>query len=140
MFEILYLIGIAIMSLAFPSTISCGFFIISYFLIFTMTKDALVRFKLGKYYLIFKTLVLCLIIFWKTTKIKTMVNETTEKKVYDFEKRYYEALGFTLVPRTPIENNDGTTTYAFDAEFQLSFVYEGYLFFVLIMTALYFFI
>lgn len=140
MFEILYLIGIAIMSLAFPSTISCGFFIISYFLIFTMTKDALVRFKLGKYYLIFKTLVLCLIIFWKTTKIKTMVNETTEKKVYDFEKRYYEALGFTLVPRTPMENNDGTTTYAFDAEFQLSFVYEGYLFFVLIMTALYFFI
>lgn len=104
LFEIIYLIGIAIMSLAFPSTISCGFFVISFFLIYTMTKDAIIRFKLGKYYLIFKTLVLLLIMFWKTVKIDTMVNETTDKKTYDFEKRYYEALGFTLIPRLPLEN------------------------------------
>jgi hypothetical protein len=78
--------------------------------------------------------------YWKTVKIKTMVNETTDKKVYDFEKRYYEALGFTLDPRPPVENADGTTTYAFDPEFESSFVYEGFLFVLLVMTAGYFFI
>lgn len=115
----LYLICITIMSLAFPSTVSAGFYILSFFLIYTMTKDTLIRFKLGKCFFIFKTLVLCLIIFWKTTKIKTMVNETTNKAVYDFEKRYYEALGFVLVPRGNYnDSNFKYEVYAFDADFE----------------------
>lgn len=53
LFEIYYLVAIVIMSLAFPSVVSLGFFLMSFFLVYIMTKDAAVRFGWGKYFLIF---------------------------------------------------------------------------------------
>ena len=53
LFESFYLLGIVIMSLAFPSMVSLGFLLMSFFLVYIMTKDATVRFRWGKYFLIF---------------------------------------------------------------------------------------
>jgi hypothetical protein len=55
------------MSLAFPSMVSLGFFLMSFFLVYIMTKDATVRFRWGKYFLIFQGAVLIGISIWKTT-------------------------------------------------------------------------
>jgi hypothetical protein len=138
LYEIYYLLGIVIMSLAFPSLVSAGFFLVSFFMVYIMTKDATVRFRWGKYFLIFKTAALIAICIWKSAMIKTV--ETTDKRVYDERRRFYESLGFALVARRDYHEHPNCNHFAFDVDMSASFLFEGFLAAISLLTALYYWV
>lgn len=75
---------------------------------------------------------------WKAATIKTV--ETTDKAIYDERRRFYESLGFALVPRQDYHEHKNCNHFAFDVDMITSFIYEAFLAAISLLTALYYWI
>lgn len=128
-FEAWFVFVVLLGALFFSSIVAACFFALSLMLFTTMTLPQRRRFFFAKLLLGFYTLLVVALIIWKARKTDTMVPKTTDWKVFRYEIRFYESLGFELIYKEDDfkhKNADPDYTYEYQAHFVRSFMFEAF--------------
>jgi hypothetical protein len=138
--EIMFVLLVAGLSIIHSSAVGAGFFVLSLPLLFTMTMSQKRRYYWGLIWASLIQLAVFVILAIKFKVIKDIVKETSDRKVFLNQVRFYECFGFDLIYNEDylIEDVPPSGVYTTEVEGPKSFFAE---FVVTFMTlqVLYFF-